>query len=71
MVNKRVLAVFFLLILFTLFLMGCQQGVTGRVAGDADTSRYQQLLDCQNQGRSLTECRKASTITPGEYEALK
>lgn len=69
--KKVTLGIIIFVILLGLFFVAHQSDVTGRVAGDADASRYQQLQDCQNQGRSLTECRKASAITPEQYEALK
>ncbi len=69
--KKVTLGIIIFVILLGLFFVTRQSGVTGRVAGDADVSNYQQLQDCQNQGRSLTECRKQFAITPEEYEDLK
>jgi len=59
-----------LLVVLSLLLAGCKPSVTGRLAGDVPPLRYQQLLACEQGGRSMTECRGASAITVEQYQAL-
>ncbi|HIG96707.1 TPA: hypothetical protein HA249_07550, partial [Candidatus Woesearchaeota archaeon] len=58
-----------LLVVLSLLLAGCKPSVTGRLAGDVPPLRYQQLLACEQGGRSMTECRGASAITVEQYQA--
>ena len=59
-----------LLVVLSLLLAGCKPSVTGRLAGDVPPLRYQQLLACEQGGRSMTECRGASAITVEQYQAM-
>src|SRR3989338_6059594 len=59
-----------LLVVLSLLLAVCKPSVTGRLAGDAPPLRYQQLLACEQGGRSMTECRGASAITVEQYQAM-
>ena len=59
-----------LLVVLSLLLAGCKPSVTGRLAGDGQPPRFQQLLACEQGGRPMIACRTDSAITVEQYRAL-